>query len=133
MTRIQDWEKPFNQEIQKHMDIPFEWGVSDCYMLCDDVVKAITGKRIETGIKYKTELSGTKQMIKKGYKNFKEVFSDKFEEINPSIAMRGDLGIVSIGNSFAGGVFTSLGFMTKGEQSGIVILPHDKVHIAFKV
>lgn len=133
MKRIVDWEKKLNETVQFHMDAPFQWGISDCYMLCDDVVKAITGKRIHTGVKYSSQLSGTKVMLKKGFEDFEDVFASKFDAIHPSQAKRGDIGIVRVENTFAGGVFTALGFMTKGEKTGIVFLPYSTAHNAFEV
>ena len=115
------------------MDAPFQWGVSDCYMLCDDVVKAITGKRIYTGVKYSSQIAGTKVMLKKGFQDFEEAFGNKFEAIHSSQAKRGDIGVINCENTLAGGVFTALGFMTKGEKTGIVFLPYSAARIAFEV
>lgn len=133
MTRIADWEKKFNEAIQFHLDEPFEYGKSDCYMLCDDVVKAITGNRIYSKVSYKTELGSKKQLLKHGFDNVQEAFLEKFKEIPPSTAKRGDLGVVINENGIAGGVFTALGFMTKGPNTGNVFLSHDKVTTAFEV
>lgn len=126
------WEKRLNDVVEFHLSSAFEWGVSDCYQIPDDAVKAMTGKRLFDDIEYSNEIGAAKALRSHGFKDVKEAFASKFEEIHPSVAGRGDIGVTPSDGSFAGGVFTQLGFMTKGPD-GVKFLPFTEVKHAFKV
>jgi hypothetical protein len=116
--RLPNWERRLKAALQKHMAMPAEWGVSDCYQLADDCVEAVTGERMhESSLGYKTEAGAAKKLIKRGFANVGEAFAARFEDVPVSLAQRGDLGIIERDGKVYGGVFTAIGFLARGVTS----------------
>ena len=114
-------------------DVPSQYGVSDCFLIADDSVEAITGERIDPSLLgYSNEVGAAKKMRQHGFENVEQIFASKFEEIPPSQAQRGDIGIVESDGELCGGVFTALGFATRDEFT-LLFLPVSRVKTAFKV
>lgn len=134
MARKKNWQKLLAETVQKHIDHnSCDYKVSDCFKIPDDVVTAITGRRINPEIRYSSKTGAAKQLKKLKVKSVEEIFASRFEEIPPVQAKRGDIGVVDCDGAIAGGVFTALGFMTVGPETGIVFLPFQQVKTAFKV
>lgn len=136
--RIKGWQDAHKAVIDRHMALPFEWGVSDCLILMVENASAITGFDYfklggKTAWKYTTAAGAQKLMLKRGYNDVAEVIADYFPQIAPTLAQRGDLAIVDVGGVQAGGVFTSLGVMVKDEDTPVQFLPVSSVVWAFKV
>lgn len=132
MGRIRGWEKALKAVVEKHLALPSEYGVSDCYLIADDTVEAISGERMFPGVVYSSEIGAAKALRAHGFDNVEQAFASKFEEIPPSLAQRGDIGVVDDNGSICGGVFTALGFMTRSDTVPI-FLPVSRVKTAFKV
>lgn len=132
MVRIKGWERALKAVIEKHLALPSQYGVSDCYLIPDDAVEAITGERMFADIAYTNEIGAAKALRAHGFENVEQAFGSKFEEIPPSLAHRGDIGVVYDNGEICGGVFTALGFMTRTNTTP-VFLTIDRVKSAFKV
>lgn len=132
MSRRPDWELRLNAAIEKHMALPAKFGLSDCYMIADDAFVAVTGHRLYKGVRYGTEKGAAKQLRKHGFENVEEAFAARLPEVGRMLAHRGDLGVVDRDGVLSGGVFTSLGFMTRGDDA-VVFLPPMEVKTAFRV
>ena len=133
MTRVKGWEKALKEVMQRHMALPSEFGVSDCYLICDDTVLAITGERMyPDAIGYTSELGAAKKLAAHDFANVEQAFAAKFEIIHPMHAQRGDIGVIDNDGAICGGVFTALGFMVRDENQ-ITFLPVTRVKAAFKV
>lgn len=131
--RVIGWEKRLNAVVAKHQQLPSQYGVSDCYLIADDAVEAVIGEFMyPSARRYKTEQGAGKQLRKHGFSNVMEAFAAKFAAINPLQAQRGDIGVVEHGGVLSGGVFTSIGFMTRGTDA-VVFIPAAAVKTAFKV
>lgn len=131
--RHPDWEKRLNAVVAKHRVLPAEYGVSDCYIIADDAVEAVTGKKMYPGARrYTTAAGAGKQLRKRGFETVHDAFAAKFEQIGVLSAQRGDIGIYDNNGELSGGVFTAIGFMTRGTDE-IVFLPQTAVSAAFKV
>lgn len=116
--RQPNWERRLTAVVQKHMDMPASWGTSDCYQFPDDAVEALTGERMHrASFGYSTEAGAAKKLRKRGFANVGEAFAARFPEISPSLAQRGDIGVIEREGRVYGGVFTSLGFMARGERT----------------
>ena len=91
LKRVENWPSILRREIRHHMNLPFEWGKSDCCFWAD-IVLAITGwDAIADGRGYDTA-SGARAMVRQaGYGSMREAVEDRFEEIPIAEAMRGDL------------------------------------------
>ncbi|MDM9623855.1 hypothetical protein [Rhizobium sp. S96] len=133
MARLPGWEKRLNAVVAKHQALPSIYGTSDCYLIADDGVEAVTGDRMYAdAIGYKTEAGAAKKLRQHGFETVRDAFSAKFAEIAPSMAQRGDIGVVDRDGVLTGGLFTSIGFMTRGPEA-VEFLPSSSVAYAFKV
>lgn len=133
MTRVDGWEKNLKIVIERHMALPSQFGVSDCYLIPDDAVEAVTGSRMyPKAVGYKSEAGAAKKLHQHGFENVEQAFAAKFEEIPTSLAQRGDIGVIEVNGIISGGVFTALGFMTRGETA-VIFVPYAEVKRAFKV
>lgn len=132
MKLVPDWEKRLNEVIEKHMALPSEFGVSDCYLIPAHAFEAITGEPLYEGVRYKTEAGAGKQLRKRGFETVEDAFRARLPEIGRLMAQRGDLGVVERDGVISGGVFTIIGFATRGERS-VEFLPATEVKTAFQV
>lgn len=133
MTRVKDWEKRLKIVTQKHMALPSVYGVSDCYIIADDAVEAVIGEQMYPGVRnYKTEKGAAKKLQQHGFSTVEHAFAAKFETIAPSLAQRGDIGVIYDNGVVCGGFFTALGFATRNKDD-LVFVPVGRVKFAFKV
>ncbi|MDM9619075.1 hypothetical protein [Rhizobium sp. S96] len=133
MVRLPGWEKRLNAVVAKHQALPSIYGTSDCYLIADDGVEAVTGDRMyAAAIGYSTEAGAAKKLRQHGFETVRDAFAAKFAEIAPSMAQRGDIGVVDRDGVLTGGLFTSIGFMTRGSEA-VEFLPNSSVAYAFKV
>lgn len=132
--RVKDWEKRLKAAIEKHMALPSQYGVSDCYLIADDAVEAVTGRTMHgpAARRYKTPAGAGKQLRKRGFETVEDAFRARFAEIAPSVAQRGDIGVVERGGEVCGGVFTVLGFAVRDDRR-VIFVPHTDVRTAFRV
>jgi hypothetical protein len=130
--RLPDWELRLNEAIEKHLALPAKFGLSDCYMIADDAFQAITGERLYKGVRYGTERGAGKQLRKRGFETVEDALRARLPEVGRLLAQRGDLGVVERDGALSGGVFTSLGFMTRGDDAVVFLSPLE-VKTAFRV
>lgn len=132
--RLKGWETRLKLVIEKHMALPLQWGVSDCYIIVDDAVQALTGDCLYSGAtKYKTEKGAAKILAKHGFRTVHDALAGALDQIPVSMAQRGDVGVVYQQNGdVSGGVFTPQGFMSKS-QFGVEFLPLSSVYAAYRV
>lgn len=135
MPRHPDWQKRLNAVVAKHQALPAQYGLSDCYLIADDAVEAVTGDQMfPDARRYKTPAGAAKQLRKQGFETVRDAFAAKFHEVQDGVLMaqRGDIGVYDNNGELSGGVFTALGFMTRGAEE-IVFLPQSAALAAFRV
>lgn len=134
MPRHPDWLNRLNKVVADHQALPAQYGLSDCYIIADDAVEAVTGKTMHgaNARRYKTPAGAGKQLRKRGFETVRDAFAARFAEIPVLMAQRGDIGVYDNNGEISGGVFTSAGFMTRGAEE-IVFLPPTAVLAAFRV
>lgn len=131
--RVIDWEKKLKLAIEKHSSLPSTYGVSDCYIIADDAVEAVTGKRMFANARnYKTAKGAAKKLMARGFLTVEDAFAAKFPRIPVAMAQRGDIGVIYRDGEVTGGVFTGIGFMTR-DADHVVFLPISHVAHAFRV
>lgn len=131
--RIAGWEEALIAAIEHHAALPFAWGVSDCFLLASDNIAAVAGASpLAKFCGYKTEAGAAKKLMRTGHADLGELFASILPEIPPSLAQRGDVGVVLRNGRFSAGVFTSSGFASKAE-TGVIDEPITAVARAFKV
>ncbi|WP_309086471.1 DUF6950 family protein [Chelativorans sp.] len=130
--RVDGWEQRLDEVVGRHMALPSQFGVSDCWMLPADAFKAITGEELYAGVRYRTEAGAAKQLRKRGFNTVEDALRARLPETGRLLAQRGDLGVVEINGVISGGFFTSIGFMTRGLRLP-EFLPVTIVKTAFRV
>lgn len=131
--RVDDWEKRLNLAIQRHMDLPSVYGVSDCFIIADDAVEAVTGERMYPDARnYKTPKGAAKQLRRHGFLTVEDAFAAKFDRVPVMLAQRGDIGVLYRSGEVIGGVFTGIGFVARDAHQ-VTILPATEVAHAFRV
>lgn len=132
--RVIGWEEALLEVIARHEALPFEWSASDCFTLCMDAVKALTGDDPWASLrgKYDSELSSAKVLVRLKCGNVGDLFSKRFESVHQAFARRGDIGIVEQNGERVGVVV--LGDRVIGKhQSGGLRIPRDRLVQSFKV
>lgn len=132
MKRVPTWPKELKAVIEKHLKLPSQFGVSDCYLIVHDAVFAMTGEHMYPAITYTSEQGAAKLLLQHGFKTVEEAFAAKFETVHPAMAQRGDIGVIDDNSKICGGFFSSHGFVARGEKS-LLFLPPSRVKTAFKV
>lgn len=134
MSRVTDWEKRLRAVIGMHQALPSQYGLSDCYLLPDDAVEAVTGSTMYGAAvrRYRTPAGAAKQLRRRGFETVEDAFRAKFPEIAPSFAQRGDIGVIDSDGGVCGGVFTAIGFAVRDVRA-VVFLPVSSVKTAFLV
>jgi hypothetical protein len=133
MARLPGWERRLNAAVAKHQALPSAYGISDCYLIADDGVEAVTGERMyPKALGYKTEAGAARRLRQHGFDTVRDAFAAKFPMIPVALAQRGDIGIIDRDGVLSGGLFTSIGFMTRGAEA-VEFVPASAVAFAFKV
>lgn len=132
MKRVAGWEARLHDVIEHHRKLPSKFGVSDCYLICDDAVEAVTGERLYPGVYYTSEMGAAKELLARGFKDVGEAFASKLERVAPSLAHRGDIGVIESDGQICGGFFCSLGFAARTNDA-LIFVPISRVKQAFKV
>lgn len=57
--RLPGWPDRLKAVVEKHMALPSQYGLSDCYIICDDGVEACLGERIHPPPKPYRTAAGT--------------------------------------------------------------------------
>lgn len=137
--RLPGWENRLTALIERHLALPPEYGVSDCFVIADDGVEACLGQRLHelAGQKpvsaYKSELGAARLLRRRGFNAVSNAFGSVFEEVAPALAQRGDIGVVDHEGDEAGGLFTQLGFFTRIAGGPAIFLPASVARIGFRV
>lgn len=133
MGRIAGWESRLARAIEAHHAQPMAYGSSDCFLLAADSVEAVTGARIYADCRrYRTELGAARCLRRKGFETLAEAFGALFEPIAVARAGRGDIGVVLRDGMQVSGVFTSQGFLARGETA-LVTVARAEILIAWRV
>lgn len=142
LTRVPGWDRALPLVIERHMALPGEWGVSDCWMLTMDAIEAVTGERVLKHLRrYKTEVGGYRLFAKHGFTTVEEALVSVLQPVGHLSAQRGDVGVIERDGLISSGVFDAEGFVVKtlyGEgktvtHSDIRHFPITAVKVAFKV
>ena len=149
MRRHEDWENRLNTVIEWHWAAPFRYGRSDCFAFPVDAIEAVTGETVFDYRQYRTEQGAARLLRRHGFETVADAFASRFETVPVSLAGRGDIGVVRRAGKrsaavpgraaeppgqgvTSGGVFTGLGFLTRGE-AGLIAVPRADIDAAFKV
>ncbi|MEF2073476.1 DUF6950 family protein [Consotaella aegiceratis] len=131
--RVTGWEQALVRAIERHAAMPFAWGKSDCGYLAFDCIEAVTGADPFADFRsYTTELGAARKLRRAGFETVEDLFASVLEDTPPTLAQRGDIGVIERGGQLAGCVFTSFGVAVKSD-CGVSYEPITAVTRAFKV
>lgn len=105
--RVYDWQKRLQVVMAEWDSKTLVWGSSDCAAHAAACVEAVTGVdhyAVYRG-KYSTEEGAAEIIRSAGFRDMGEWAASLFPAIPPSFAGMGDIGVVSIGDLVALGVF----------------------------
>lgn len=142
LTRDPGWDRALPLVIARHMALPGEWGVSDCWTMTMDAIEAVTGERVLKYLRrYKTEAGGYRLFAKHGFTTVEAALASVLQPVGSLSAQRGDVGVLERDGLISSGVFDAEGFVVKtlyGEgktvtHSDVRHFPITAVRAAFKV
>lgn len=132
-NRAEGWPDALARVVEKHAELPFQYGVSDCGQFAADAVQAVTGEDLFKDYRnYKTEIGAARVLKKAGCNNLGDLFAKFFKEEHVAHAMRGDIGIVEYDGQICAGVSTGVGFACKG-KFGLVFIEFSQIKRIFEV
>ena len=134
MPRKEDWPDLLLAEIDRHSELPFEYGVSDCITFACDCVKVMTDVDPMEGHRdYDSLEGGQEELAEAGYADIAEAFADHFEEIPVAMAGRGDIGILEGGDIAIAVVFVGPHAVGKETPEGVSQVRMTRCSRAFRV
>lgn len=133
MNRLEDWFERLNAVVDKHRDLPFEYGKSDCCILAMDAIEALIGvDPYPEERAYDTRIGGEKLMLKRGFISpVDAVAAIAKMEVPPSFAQRGDICEIRVGNVVGLGVCVGLDVVCKNEE-GLTFVPRQHISKAYR-
>lgn len=132
------WELTYAKALQRHIDMPFMWGISDCLTVPADLCDAMCGRNPLPGAMrtYRTEEAAMALLADLGFADVEQALEAVFPRIPVSMARRGDAGVILV--TVAGKqMLTTLIVMGekavgKGER-GPVLFPTLRMKSAFAI
>lgn len=134
LVRIERWPVIMRDQVRKNIVAPFQWSASDCSFVFD-AIREMTGfDAIEDIRGYGDEGSALRALRKAGFKSVLELVEEKFEEIEPAFAGRGDIGYPAtiVHPLMSPAIIDGANAFSK-EPRGPVVFPIDKIARAWKV
>jgi hypothetical protein len=130
LGRVRDWPTALATTVEQHRTTPLIWGVSDCFTLPMDCVRAITGTDPWSDQRgYTTEFGAARKLAALDFRDVGDAFAAKLEEIPPARMGRGDIGVVGK----CGVVCVGHQVIGKAAGGGLTFSPRSTVTRAFRV
>jgi len=101
------------------MQAPMKYGSCDCFIICLDAVRAVTGVDPLTKVRgaYRTPEGAARLMRKRGFRTVEKVWASLFDPIHPASAKRGDILIFDTPDGVAGAPLLTQGAFGKDAAS----------------
>jgi hypothetical protein len=135
MSRLKDWEPRLVDCLGQASGKPFKAGHHDCALFVAACVEAMTGTDLaaEWRGRYRTIRGGIARLRRAGHADHVACVASMFEEVLPTYARRGDIGVVDGTDGFGAlGIVQGEGVYVLTE-SGLGIQPRRKLKRAFQV
>lgn len=134
-ARPEGWEIRLGETLVRYSEAKFEWGTTDCFTLCADVVRSVLLEdRLGHWRDYASREDGQQLLADNKFKDIGDAFATLFDEIHPSIAQRGDIGRAHYPGAKMGGGVVFIGHEVVGKgEFGLMRLPITAVQRAFQV
>ncbi|NKE64514.1 hypothetical protein RAMLITH_01665 [Ramlibacter sp. RBP-2] len=115
MKRLHDWQLRLAEFARERQDMPFAWGVNDCFLFSADAVMAVTGYDMAAGLRgtYSDERQAGRILRERGGLAAL-VDSQLGERVPPLMANVGDIVLLDMGNHPAVGVCNGTSLLGPG-------------------
>jgi hypothetical protein len=134
MPRVETWPEDLHAVVRRHRALPFVWGETDCACLFRDAVVAMTGADPLAGMRpWYSATTAARSLKHLGFSTALDLMRDRFEEIAPAAAGRGDCGFLEERDALsAPAIILGAEAVSRNEQ-GFVIVPVSLITIAFRI
>ena len=127
--RIDNWASELNACIDEHRNKPFAWGKNDCATFAVKCETAICGSTrfpelLEAN--YTNKFGYLRECLRRGYYGMFEGIHERCDEIDKSVAGRGDWGCVNTPEGWAVGVLTGEKIAVTGAE-GLLFLDYGAI------
>lgn len=131
--RVTNWEDRLYATLADHRISPFVWGQYDCARLFADVVEAVTGVDPLAGHEWDGEFSALRRLNEIGCRSMHEFVAQRFDQIVPADARRGDIGYPShITPLMAPAIVVGAEAVSRDDR-GWIIIPREMITMAYRV
>jgi hypothetical protein len=129
-ARLPDWERRLNAFLAQ--PFVFEWGAMDCALFACAAVEALTGAHPYPeflGV-YSDRIGAARALRELGKGTLEATFGQKFAEVPPGFARRGDVVMATDG---AMGVCVGASAVFLAEEGGLIRLPRATFTHAWRI
>lgn len=132
--RVRGWFDALSGVIERHRGLPFEYGVSDCFIFPMDVAAAQLGFDPWVDQRdYSSALGAAKRLHAQGFETVADAFAAKFAEVPVMMMGRGDLCSVVQGDEVCGAVCVGEFLLGKARDVGLTHLPRSAASRGFRI
>lgn len=132
--RRPDWSERLIATLIRHQAQPFGWGGSDCATLFADAVEAVTGvDPLAEWRPWADRTAAERALVRSGYRSVAELVVDRFPEITPATAQRGDIGFTIEFHRLMSPAVVVGSEAVSRDQKGWIVFPRTELVRAFKV
>lgn len=133
MARVKNWPDRLEEVIAAYQGGVFVWGSRDCFRLTMDVALALTGTDPYADLEpYDSETGAARRLVERGYATLGDALAAVLPEVPPSMARRGDVGVVDEAGTDAGVVVIGADVVGMS-QRGLTRVPRSRLMRAFRI
>ncbi|WP_454914977.1 DUF6950 family protein [Xanthobacter sediminis] len=133
MSRVKHWPDRLEEVIAAYQGGVFAWGERDCFRLTMDVTAALTGTDPYADLEpYDSETGAARRLVERGFTSLGDALAAVLPEVPPSMARRGDVGVVDEAGTDAGVVVIGADVVGMS-QRGLMRVPRSRLVRAFRV
>ncbi len=133
MSRPPDWPERLYDVIAAYQGGIFVWGQRDCWRLTMDTVEAVSGARIYADLPaYNSATGAARLLVERGFAGIGDALAAVLPEVPPSLAQRGDVGVIDEDGGEAGVVVIGADVLGMA-PTGLTRTPRARLKRAYRV
>lgn len=133
MTRPPDWPERLYDVIAAYQGGVFVWGQRDCWHLVMDTVEAVSGSRPYADLPaYDSAAGAARLLVEWGFAGIGDALAAVLPEVPPSLALRGDVGVIDEDGGEAGVVVIGADVLGMA-PAGLTRVPRGRLKRAYRV
>ncbi|MGQ3674246.1 DUF6950 family protein [Xanthobacter sp. TB0139] len=132
MTRLRHWPDRLDDVIAAYQGGIFVWGERDCWRLVLATVEAVSGAAIYADLPaYDSATGAARLLVERGFNGIGDALAAALPEVPPSLAQRGDVGVIDEAGGEAGVVVIGADVLGMA-PAGLTRLPRARLKRAFR-